>query len=222
MNELLLIEATEELQPLAEELARSGFRVRACSLAEAAGQLSSGELVDVLLVSLIDEPGDAAVRELLRDTSLPPRTVTLALVRRQQLDTLDPDLPVDDFAVYPATAEELAARVQRIARRRAGAESADILRCGDLTIDQASYKAFVGTRPVDLTYKEYELLRFLALNQDKVCTRETLLKRVWGYDFYGGHRTVDVHIRRLRGKIEDRGHTFIETVRNVGYRFRAG
>jgi DNA-binding response OmpR family regulator len=80
---------------------------------------------------------------------------------------------------------------------------------------------FVASRPVELTYKEYELLRFLALNEGKVCTREMLLSRVWGYDFYGGARTVDVHIRRLRSKIEDRHHTLIETVRNVGYRFRA-
>ncbi len=81
---------------------------------------------------------------------------------------------------------------------------------------------FIGTRPIDLTYKEYELLRFLALNQDKVCTRETLLQRVWGYDFYGGARTVDVHIRRLRSKIEDHTNSYIETVRNVGYRLHAG
>ena len=80
-------------------------------------------------------------------------------------------------------------------------------------------KAYVGGRPIDLTYKEVELLRFLATNQDKVFTREALLNRVWGYDFYGGARTVDVHIRRLRSKIEDRTHSFIETVRNVGYRF---
>jgi DNA-binding response OmpR family regulator len=71
------------------------------------------------------------------------------------------------------------------------------------------------------TYKEYELLRFLATNPDTVFTRETLLNKVWGYDFYGGARTVDVHVRRLRSKIEDRSHSFIETVRNVGYRFRS-
>jgi two-component system alkaline phosphatase synthesis response regulator PhoP len=73
---------------------------------------------------------------------------------------------------------------------------------------------------VDLTYKEYELLRFLATNAGRVFTREALLNKVWGYDFYGGARTVDVHIRRLRSKIEERD-TFIDTVRNVGYRFRA-
>ena len=74
---------------------------------------------------------------------------------------------------------------------------------------------------MELTFKEYELLRFLTNNRDRVFNRETLLSKVWGYDFYGGARTVDVHIRRLRSKIEDRHRTFIETVRNVGYRFRA-
>ena len=113
----------------------------------------------------------------------------------------------------------MVARVKRAIWLRSGVEGDNVLRAGDLHIDLANYKVFVGGRPVDLTYKEYELLRFLATNRDKVFTREALLNRVWGYDFYGGARTVDVHIRRLRSKIEDRAHTFIETVRNVGYRF---
>ena len=87
-------------------------------------------------------------------------------------------------------------------------------------MDLVNYTVHVAGRHVELTYKEYELLRFLATNRDRVFTRETLLNKVWGYDFYGGARTVDVHIRRLRSKIEDRHNVFIETVRNVGYRFR--
>ena len=222
MSELLLIEATEEHQPLAQELERAGFRVSTSSLDEAADRLSRGELAGVLVVSLIDRPADAAVRELMRGQPLPPGTAMVAIIRREQLADLDPALPLDDYVVHPAAPEELVARVRRAVRQRSGPESSDVVRCGDLTIDQASYKVFVGGRLVDLTYKEYELLRFLALNQDKVCTREMLLNRVWGYDFYGGSRTVDVHIRRLRSKLEDRVHTFIETVRNVGYRFHAG
>ena len=92
----------------------------------------------------------------------------------------------------------------------------------DLVLDLGNYKVFVAGQLVTLTYKEYELLRFLAQNKDKVFTREALLNRVWGYDYYGGARTVDVHIRRLRSKLEDNEHTFIETVRNVGYRFISG
>ncbi|MCH7809773.1 MAG: winged helix-turn-helix transcriptional regulator [Chloroflexi bacterium] len=87
-------------------------------------------------------------------------------------------------------------------------------------MDLANYTVHIAGRPVELTFKEYELLRFLAVNRHRVFSREALLNNVWGYDFYGGARTVDVHIRRLRSKIEDRHTTFIETVRNVGYRFR--
>ncbi|OGO49632.1 MAG: hypothetical protein A2148_12205 [Chloroflexi bacterium RBG_16_68_14] len=219
MSELLLVEATEELQTLAEELERAGFHATTCSLAEAADHLARGELVDVVLLNLMGEIDDTALRRLLGADSFPPRTVALALVRSQRVAKLDPALPVDDFLVFPAPPEELLARIRRAAQRRARAEPPHLLRCGDLTIDQASYKVYIGNRPVELTYKEYELLRFLALNQGTVCTRQMLLSRVWGYDFYGGARTVDVHIRRLRSKIEDGAHTFIETVRNVGYRF---
>ncbi|MDY7018615.1 MAG: winged helix-turn-helix domain-containing protein [Chloroflexota bacterium] len=74
-------------------------------------------------------------------------------------------------------------------------------------------------RPITLTFKEYQSLKFLAGNQEKVFTRDALLNKVWGYDYYGGDRTVDVHIRRLIGKIEDANHTFIDTVRNIGYKF---
>lgn len=220
MNEVLLVEATEELQTLAEALVGAGFRVSTCPLAEAPQRIAEGELFGVLFLNLMDAPDARAVRELLRSDSL-RHTATVAVLRREQLADLDPELPLDDFLVFPAPAEELVARLRRAQRRRVGGEDPNVLRHGILTIDQASYKVFLGGQPVELTYKEYELLRFLALNEGKVCTRETLLKRVWGYDFYGGARTVDVHIRRLRSKIEDRTHTLIETVRNVGYRFRA-
>ncbi|MBI4340972.1 MAG: winged helix-turn-helix transcriptional regulator [Candidatus Omnitrophica bacterium] len=90
---------------------------------------------------------------------------------------------------------------------------------GALVIDFERYEVHVKGEPVDLTYKEFELLKFLATHPGKVFTREALLDKVWGYDYYGGTRTVDVHIRRLRSKIESRGATYIDTVRNVGYKF---
>jgi two-component system alkaline phosphatase synthesis response regulator PhoP len=220
--DILLVGATEEQQPLAEELERAGFQVEACLLAAAAERLANGEPPYAVIVSLADEPDEAAVRDILRAEVLPAPTPAIALVRPHQVPRLDASLPVDDFASEQAPVDELVIRIRRASWRRAGADDAHLVRCGELVIDQQSYKVFVGGRPVDLTYKEYELLRFLAVNQDRVFTREALLSRVWGYDFYGGSRTVDVHIRRLRSKIEDRTHTFIETVRNVGYRFRAG
>jgi two-component system, OmpR family, alkaline phosphatase synthesis response regulator PhoP len=130
-------------------------------------------------------------------------------------------LPVEDVVLSPPDAQELALRLRRALWRRTRVDAENVLRAGDLMIDLANYKVFVAGRQVELTYKEYELLRFLASNPDKVFTREALLNRVWGYDYYGGARTVDVHIRRLRSKIEDTEHLFIETIRNVGYRFKA-
>jgi two-component system alkaline phosphatase synthesis response regulator PhoP len=145
----------------------------------------------------------------------------VALLRGDQLAAFDFTTGFDDFIVHPAASDEITARLRRAVWTKSGVESDNTLRAGELHIDLSNYKVYVAGRTVELTYKEYELLRFLATNRDKVFTRETLLNRVWGYDFYGGARTVDVHIRRLRSKIEDRTHTFIETVRNVGYRFRS-
>ncbi|MGB2693571.1 MAG: response regulator transcription factor [Dehalococcoidia bacterium] len=219
MKELLFVGATEDLQSLADDLQQAGFIVSACEHGELAERLADGDAVDALLLNVTDQPADATLRQLLDGQTLPPHMAALAVLRRTQIGELTPSTPVDDFIAFPSPPDELLMRVRRAIWRRGGGESAETLRCGDLTIDQQSYRVYIGGRSVELTYKEYELLRFLALNEDKVCTREMLLNRVWGYDFYGGSRTVDVHIRRLRSKIEDRAHTFIETVRNVGYRF---
>jgi len=95
----------------------------------------------------------------------------------------------------------------------------DLIEYGPLALDLETYQAMVESRPLDLTYMEYELLKFLATNPGKVFTREILLNRVWGYDYYGGARTVDVHVRRLRAKLGQEHAHLIHTVRSVGYRF---
>ena len=96
-----------------------------------------------------------------------------------------------------------------------------MIKVEDLVIDTARYEVWVGSRQVTLTYKEYELLKLLASEPTRVFTRDALLDQVWGYNYFGGTRTVDVHVRRLRSKLEDSTHTFVETVRNVGYRIRS-
>jgi len=145
----------------------------------------------------------------------------IALIEPGQLAAFDPAWELDDFVLAGAAPEEVLARVRQAVWKRHRIDTRNVLKCGDLLMDLANYTVHVGGRPVELTYKEYELLRYLATNTGRVVTRETLLNKVWGYDFYGGARTVDVHIRRLRSKVEDRHNSFIETVRNVGYRFRA-
>jgi DNA-binding response OmpR family regulator len=216
--EILLVDASEELQPLAQALSDAGFAIAHATLDRA---LAPGAAApSVMVFSMIARPDIAAIRNLLRSRELLPETATIAVVRSDQLASLEPSLTFDDFIVYPGLADEAVARLRRAIWRKSGVESDNTLRAGELLMDLSNYKVFIGGRPIDLTYKEYELLRFLATNRDKVFTREALLNRVWGYDFYGGARTVDVHIRRLRSKIEDgHHHTFIETVRNVGYRF---
>jgi DNA-binding response OmpR family regulator len=95
----------------------------------------------------------------------------------------------------------------------------EIVEYGDLVLNLETYQAAFGHRPLDLTYMEYELLKFLATHPGKVFTREQLLSRVWGYEYYGGARTVDVHVRRLRAKLGEEHANLIQTVRSVGYRF---
>jgi DNA-binding response OmpR family regulator len=163
----------------------------------------------------LTEGGLAAV---LRDAAVRDRVSVHALLRREQLGLLTGSARVDDFLLAPLDGDELRARVTRVLWSRAGADDGSVLRKRGLVIDLERYTVSVDGAVVDLTYKEFELLRFLAGNAGKPFTREALLNRVWGYDYYGGSRTVDVHIRRIRSKIEDR-EQYIDTVRNVGYRF---
>jgi len=221
MNRILLVDATEELRPLADELEEAGYSVLACAAAEIGGHFAGEASPDAVIINLTHQPDDSVVRDLLASDLLPDRTVTLALLAPGQAETLDCTLDVDDFLLWPAATVELLARLRRALWRRTGVDSDNAVRFGELVIDIDSYQVFVGGHPVDLTYKEYELLRFLATYPNRVFTRETLLNRVWGYDFYGGARTVDVHVRRLRSKLENASHSFIETVRNVGYRFNS-
>lgn len=218
MQHILLVDATEEVRPLASALEDAGFVVAHSPLVAALDE-ARGVTPAVMLFNMFGRPDAPMIRNLLRSPEMPHGVAAIGVVRSDQLGSMDFTVGFDDFLLYPTIADEVTARVRRAIWLKSGVESDNTLRAGDLMIDLANYKAFVSGRPVDLTYKEYELLRFLATNRDKVFTREALLNRVWGYDFYGGARTVDVHIRRLRSKIEDRAHTFIETVRNVGYRF---
>ena len=145
----------------------------------------------------------------------------VALLPRTELFDIDPTEGVIEFCFPPFAPEEVALRL-RTAVARSGHEGVSRqIKAGELTIDEDRYEVRVSGRKVDLTYKEYELLKVLAANSGRVFSREALLRTVWEYDYFGGTRTVDVHVRRLRAKINDVNHRFIETVWNVGYRFRA-
>jgi DNA-binding response OmpR family regulator len=218
VRNVLFVDASEELRAVASAIEDAGFDVGYAELSRTL-EGARAQTPAALVFNLLGRTDAPAIRNLLRSQDMPAGVASLAVVRSDQLGAFDFTVGFDDFIIHPALTEEVVARIKRAIWLRSGVEGDNVLRAGDLQMDLGNYKVFVAGRPVDLTYKEYELLRFLATNRDKVFTREALLNRVWGYDFYGGARTVDVHIRRLRSKIEDRMHTFIETVRNVGYRF---
>jgi DNA-binding response OmpR family regulator len=122
----------------------------------------------------------------------------------------------DDFLVTPGGREELVCRLEVLSGRRGG--SGNALRVGDLVINMDEHRVLVGGKLVDFTYKEFELLKMMAATPGRAYSREELLRSIWGYDYFGGTRTVDVHVRRLRSKIEST-RRYIETVHGVGYRF---
>jgi len=133
-----------------------------------------------------------------------------------RLEDMDMLKVVDDFLVSPGGAGELVSRVKVVAVRRGG--EGKVIDFGELIINLDAHQALLNGKPVDMTYKEFELLRTLASSPGRAFSREELLMSIWGYDYFGGTRTVDVHIRRLRAKIEG-SRRYIETVHSVGYRF---
>ena len=180
----------------------------------------SGRDLDLVFIAIDGKPDSLEMINLAKGIKQESHLPVIALLSKEALHRLDSALIVDDFVVEPWDATEIVLRAARILKKTESAAKQELIECGDLTIDLAKYEVYVNNRPIELTFKEYELLRFLASNRRRVFTREALLNEVWGYDYYGGDRTVDVHIRRLRSKIEDSAHTFIETVRNIGYKFK--
>jgi len=153
------------------------------------------------------------------DYCLQARIPVIGIVPEEKAISLDPNLNVVDFLFCPFQEKELQTRVHRAMWDYTGKPQDQIIRIGDLSINQERYEVFVSERKVLLTFKEFQLICLMAANPGRVYSREELLSLIWEYDYFGGTRTVDVHIRRLRSKLEDSSHVFIETVRNVGYRF---
>ena len=152
----------------------------------------------------------------LRDEYAVP---TLLIVDRTYTDDLADEGGFDDFLLTPVDGVELRVRLGRLSLSEPGDDQEPVLRFRDLELNTATYQATVGGKSRDLTFMEYELLRFFVENSDRVWSREQILAKVWGYDYFGGSRTVDVHVRRLRAKLGEERSSWITTVRSVGYRF---
>jgi DNA-binding response OmpR family regulator len=172
------------------------------------------------IVCATDDPeGAFALCRTLRKRDLPLEPVLLVVSAVQLADLELRDDLFDDFCLHPFQPRELEARLKHLFWRTGRGTRPELVEYGDLLLNLETYQAAIAGTPLDLTYMEYELLKFLASHPGKVFTRETLLSRVWGYEYYGGARTVDVHIRRLRAKLGEEHANLIQTVRSVGYRF---
>lgn len=218
INIFIIAGESEKIKELSLELTQRDF---VCLLVPEEGLVErlSKEAPDLVLVEM-DGCSSNSVRKLSQKIKREGHLPVIGLVGKKALDSFDVTLNIDDFVVEPWDATEVTARVKQVLWRVSKISSSELIKCGDLVIDLAKYEVSLGGRLIALTFREYALLKFLAGNRGRVFSRETLLSKVWGYDYYGGDRTVDVHIRRLRSKVEDSTHNFIETVRNIGYRFR--
>ena len=216
-NVFLLTRPGSGMVSLVKQIDDSGMSCRAGSDVVELDDAAHAVALDVVLLDLSAVGiGAQSVIERVSQLGLP----TMLVVDSGALPQYDPATNVDDFIVAPLNPAELLARVGQMVFRRNGRGADQVVRVGELTIDLQSYEVTMAGRRISLTYKEFQLLTLLASNPGRVYSREALLNQVWGYDYLGGTRTVDVHIRRLRSKVEDPDHLFVETIWNVGYRFR--
>jgi DNA-binding response OmpR family regulator len=217
LTETLLVVPDPATPELARTLDLAGYSWKAAS-ADEANDVDERWAGVVLQVTEQSETVWSFLRTVRKrlDTRLP----VLVLIGGGQLSELEHrDELFDDFCLTPFHPAELEARLRHLLASEIDLQVAELVEYGELTLNLETYQAHIGGRPLDMTYMEYELLKFLAQNPGKVFTREILLSRVWGYEYYGGARTVDVHIRRLRAKLGEEHAGLIQTVRSVGYRF---
>ncbi|MFF2526653.1 winged helix-turn-helix transcriptional regulator [Streptomyces liangshanensis] len=219
MSSLLLL--TNALQPSTEVLPALGLLLHNVRVAPAEGPaLVDTPGADVILIDgRRDLPQVRSLCQLLRSTG--PGCPLLLVVTEGGLAAVTADWGIDDVLLDTAGPAEVEARLRlAMGRQQISADDSPMeIRNGDLSVDEATYSAKLKGRVLDLTFKEFELLKYLAQHPGRVFTRAQLLQEVWGYDYFGGTRTVDVHVRRLRAKLGPEHESLIGTVRNVGYRF---
>ncbi len=216
---LLLL--TQAVEPSAEVLPALGLLPHSVRIvpAQATALLDAPPADAVLVDGRRDLPHVRSLTRLIRQTGVD--VPVIVVLTEGGLTALQQDWGADEFVLETCGPAELEARLRLAAAAmdEDGVGALEEIRSGDLSIDEAGYAARVRNRALDLTFKEFELLRFLAQHPGRVFSRAQLLQEVWGYDYFGGTRTVDVHVRRLRAKLGPEHEALIGTVRNVGYRF---
>jgi len=222
---ILLVEDERAItEPLAEALEREGFVAEVADTAAGALQLAGSCDPDLVLldIGLPDGSGLDVCRELRRDSAVPIIMLTARGAEADRVAGLE--LGADDYIVKPFSAREVVARVRAVLRRSApaaGGDGAERIAIGDLNLDTAKHEARLSGEPIELSRKEFELLRVLMESAGSVLTREALIDEVWNMNWFGSTKTLDVHISGLRKKLDDdpKEPRYIHTVRGVGFRF---
>ena len=217
-NILIITREKKNIEKLSLSLTQKGYT---CALVTNDEKVTEQIAEHTPNLVLVETNSHTRIKELSQQIKQTKNLPIIALVDIEMPDMINGHLGLsDDFVTKPYRLNELEFRIKRLLLRESRVNNDEQIKRGDMIIDLAKYEVSVDGQPILLTFREYQLLKFLASSPGRVFSRETLLNKVWGYEYYGGDRTVDVHIKRLRTKIEDANHTFIETVRNIGYRLR--
>jgi DNA-binding response OmpR family regulator len=216
---LFMVYADAVPTDIVDALSMTGFSWKAVASVDTATvtEPEAGWVGALVIMNDADETLNFCRTMRQRERPLQP---LLLVIPPELIGTIDiTDDVFDDFITYPAHPNELETRIKNLLWRANGSVSAELVEYGSLILNLSTYQASVSGRPLDMTYMEYELLKHFATHPGRVLTREELLRQVWGYEYYGGARTVDVHVRRLRAKLGDEHAALIQTVRSVGYIF---
>ena len=224
---IFLVEDDRHIQELIRyNLEENGFATKSFDSGEAFLKECARTVPNLFLVDIMlpDIDGLELCRRIRQNPDLKKIPIIMLTAKGEEFDkVLGLELGADDYITKPFGVRELIARVKVALRRQSEdlKKEDEVLKSGNITINLARHEVLKGQQLIELTYKEFELLKLLLINKGKVLSRDLLLERIWGFDYYGETRTVDVHVRYLRQKLEDNANdpVYIETVRGIGYRF---
>lgn len=224
-EKILIVDDEEHILELIKfNLENNGYKVMCANNGNDAVRIAKSEIPQLILLDLMIPGLDGydVCREIRKDSSISTIPVIMITAKSEEIDKiLGLELGADDYITKPFSVREMMARVKAMLRRAKTQYYDDTYTIGDMSIDFQRHEVIKNNNKIELTLKEFELLQILIKNKGRVMTRDFLLDKVWGYEYMGETRTVDVHIRHLRQKIEDddKNPKYIETIRGIGYRF---
>ncbi|QGU95270.1 response regulator [Clostridium bovifaecis] len=227
-EKILIVDDEEHIRELIKfNLESNGYKVICAGDGIEALKLARKELPQLVLldVMLPGMDGYDVCKEMRKDNSISNIPIIMITAKGEELDKiLGLELGADDYITKPFSVRELVARTKAVLRRTKSQEIESVYKFGNVSIDLQKHEVLKNEERIDLTLKEFELFEVLIKNKGRVMTRDFLLDKIWGYEYIGETRTVDVHIRHLRKKVEDddKNPKFIETIRGIGYRFNSG